>query len=423
LSKAEHDRFDRLLRALGRHRAELAVTVLSLLRHGYRGHDEGLMTWLEPWIVELAGRLRLVDAIPLILERIEADDDAVLDEISNALIRIGGDAVVNAVIEKWPLALTESRYILAEALQHIHTDAAHEHLLDCLKKRGDFDLEIYIASSALGHFSHRAIEAARQLLLEYDEEEMSGKHWDLRYHLVTAATLMNEPFPECEAWHDEAVENNYGWTKLKQDQPERLADAFTDDEDGLRPSRRIEGHAPSVYQLKITLKDIKPPIWRRVIVPDCSLDDLHEIIQTAMGWEGDHLYCFRIGDQEFTRPDMDEGELNMEDACSTLLRSVISKEKQKFIYQYDFGDDWRHEVVVEKIGKPEPGQKYPQCIKGSRACPPEDVGGPWGYAEYLEALVDPDHERHEEFLDWRKEFDPEAFDLAAVNRELRKVFR
>jgi hypothetical protein len=193
------------------------------------------MKWLEPWIVELAGRLRLVDATPLILQRIEADNDAVLDQISSALIRIGGDAVVSAVIGIWPLVCTESRYMLAEVLKHIHTDAAHEHLLDCLKRRDDFDLEIYIANCALGHFSRRAIEASRQLLLEFDEKEMSGEHWDLRYHLIAAATLMDERFPEYEAWHDEAVACNYGWAKLKQDKPKRLADAFTDDE-GSPPS-------------------------------------------------------------------------------------------------------------------------------------------------------------------------------------------
>lgn len=178
-----------------------------------------------------------------------------------------------------------------------------------------------------------------------------------------------------------------------------------------------------VYQLKVTLKNIKPPVWRRLLVPDCTLDDLHEIIQVAMGWDNYHLYAFRIGGSEFTRPDMDQGELNMEDSTSAMLSDGIAKPKQKFIYQYDFGDDWEHEVLVEKIVEPEPGQKYPLCVKGKQACPPEDVGGPWGYAEYLEAMADSRHERHAEFKDWRGEVDPEAFDLEAVNRELRKAFR
>lgn len=177
----------------------------------------------------------------------------------------------------------------------------------------------------------------------------------------------------------------------------------------------------TAYQIKVTLKGIKPPIWRRLLVPDCTLDDLHEVIQIAMGWETCHLYAFRIGRREFTHPEMDDGELNMADATSINLSEVITGIKQKIGYQYDFGDDWRHEIVVEKIGPAESGQKYPLCVKGSRACPPEDVGGPWGYAEYLEAMADPRHERHEEFKEWRGEFDAEAFDLAAVNTALQKL--
>lgn len=160
-----------------------------------------------------------------------------------------------------------------------------------------------------------------------------------------------------------------------------------------------------------------------MIVPDCTLDDLHEIIQIAMGWDSCHLYCFKIGNRQYTHPDMDEGELNMEDATEATLGGMIKKEKQKFIYQYDFGDDWRHDVVIEKIIQTQEPQPYPICVKGSRACPPEDVGGPWGYAEYLEALSDPNHDQHEEFLAWRGEFDPEAFDVGAVVRELRDTFR
>jgi hypothetical protein len=141
-----------------------------------------------------------------------------------------------------------------------------------------------------------------------------------------------------------------------------------------------------------------------------------------MGWESSHLYSFKVGDSDFTHPEMDDGELNMEDSTATSLSEVILKEKQKLRYLYDFGDGWQHEIVIEKIGKPEDGRSYPICTKGRRACPPEDVGGPWGYMGYLEAIADPTHEQHEEFLDWRGEFDPEAFDLEDVNHQLGKVF-
>ncbi|MCY2952933.1 MAG: plasmid pRiA4b ORF-3 family protein [Planctomycetota bacterium] len=112
----------------------------------------------------------------------------------------------------------------------------------------------------------------------------------------------------------------------------------------------------TAYQLKVTFKDIKPPIWRRLLVSDCTMGELHQIIQVAMGWENYHLYAFRIDGREFTHPDMDDGELEMEDAASTMLGDVIAREKQKFVYQYDFGDDWRHEMLVEKIVGSEPGE-------------------------------------------------------------------
>jgi len=388
---ADLRRSNRICEALARHPKEGGDTVLSLLQRNYEGYDELLMQWLEHWIVQLAGRMRLVEAIPLILERIEGDDDAVLDEITAALVRIGSDTVVHAVIQKWESANTYSKYILAETLEHIHTDAALGHLLRSLSDEDDFELELFIASSALGHFSPAAIEPARQLLFGFDEAEMDGDQWDLRYHLIAATTLMEERFPEYDAWHEEAVATHYGWTKLKKTPPKRLVDVF-DEIIALNQTQPT-----TTFQLKITLKDIKPPIWRRVLVPDCTLDDLHHIIQIAMGWENYHLYSFKIDHAELIDPDLDEGKLNMDDATDTMLSDVIAEAKQKFIYTYDFGDDWRHVIVVEKIGQPEPGQKLPLCLKGSRACPPEDVGGPWGYVEYLAAMADPSHDRHQEF--------------------------
>jgi hypothetical protein len=278
-------------------------------------------------------------------------------------------------------------------------------------------MELFIGHSALHHLDPLAIEPVRDLLLEFDEETYDGEQWDLRYHLIATASVMNQRFPEYEAWHKEALATNYGWTKLKNKRPVRLADAFAD------KNVKSRSQPTTIYQLKITLKDIKPPIWRRLLVADCTLDDLHEIIQVAMGWENAHLYAFRIGGEEFSRPDMDEGELDMEDATSTLVGEVITGAKQKFEYEYDFGDGWEHTVLVEKVTEPEPGQQYPLCVKGSRACPPEDIGGPWGYAQGLEAMADPHHKQHDEFSNWPDEFDPEAFDVAAVNRELRKAFK
>jgi hypothetical protein len=121
---------------------------------------------------------------------------------------------------------------------------------------------------------------------------------------------------------------------------------------------------------------------------------------------------------------LDEGELEMEDATAALLSDLVNREGQKFGYEYDFGDGWEHEILIEKIEEVEAAPERPQapvCLKGKRACPPDDVGGPWGYAQCLEALADPSHERHEELSEWLGAFDPEAFDLEEVNEELARV--
>jgi hypothetical protein len=172
-----------------------------------------------------------------------------------------------------------------------------------------------------------------------------------------------------------------------------------------------------VYQLKITLADIKPPIWRRVQVKDCTLSKLHEVIQTCMGWDGYHLWAFDIeGDPYGPDPESDP---DMVHARKLRLGEIVRAGVRKFEYTYDFGDNWRHVIQVEKVLEAEPKAAYPRCVKGSRACPPEDCGGPWGYADLLDALQNPDHEQHDEMLEWvGGTFDPEAFDMQAVNKEL-----
>lgn len=175
----------------------------------------------------------------------------------------------------------------------------------------------------------------------------------------------------------------------------------------------------SVYQLKITLKEIKPPIWRRVLVEsDMTLNDLHQVIQESMGWDDYHLHEFRIAGEHYGSPDP-SGFADVIDDAKIRLYQVIRGEKMKFLYEYDFGDGWRHEIVVEKILPAEKDGFYPVCLKGKRACPPEDVGGPWGYAQFLEAIADPEDSQHEDMLEWvGGVFDPEAFDLEMINQRL-----
>jgi len=177
-----------------------------------------------------------------------------------------------------------------------------------------------------------------------------------------------------------------------------------------------------VYQLKVTLKGSKPPIWRRMqITSETTLVQLHRILQCVMGWEGSHLYQFVIGGVAYGDPGM-VGEWDIEDARTVILEALVRGEKFKFLYEYDFGDSWEHELLVEKLLPLDEGKRYPVCLTGKRACPPEDCGGVWGYASFLEALHDPEHPEHEEMLEWiGGEFDPEVFNLDEVNVELQRL--
>lgn len=177
----------------------------------------------------------------------------------------------------------------------------------------------------------------------------------------------------------------------------------------------------AVYQLKITLRDSTPPIWRRVQVRgNTSLSRLHAIIQIAMGWTDSHLHEFVIRDARYGMADMEWDPLERpRDERRVRLGQLVTRENDRFTYEYDFGDGWAHEIVVEKILPPEPDVPYPRCVAGKRACPPEDVGGLSGYAHFLAAIRNPRHEEHDDLLAWAGgAFDPAAFDAEAVNRYL-----
>ena len=184
---------------------------------------------------------------------------------------------------------------------------------------------------------------------------------------------------------------------------------------------------PGVYQIKVTLKGIRPPIWRRFqISGDVSLHKLHETLQVVMEWTNSHLYRFDIGGSHFgePNPEYEECEIDMKDARRAKLSRVAPLEKAKFTYEYDFGDSWLHEILVERILPVEPGIRYPVCLIGRRACPREDCGGIGGYDYLLEVLEDPCHEEHEEMMEWvGGEFDPEEFDLDGINEALRSHTR
>ncbi len=186
-----------------------------------------------------------------------------------------------------------------------------------------------------------------------------------------------------------------------------------------------KGTDAQIYQLKVTLKHSKPPIWRRLQVPgDISLAKLHHILQIAMGWSDYHLHQFEVSGAYYGVPDPDYKSMgfDMRDEKRLKLNQAAPAEKFKFRYEYDFGDSWEHEIVVEKILSPEAGLHYPRCLTGKRACPPEDVGGVWGYDSFLEAIKDPGHPEHEEMLEWvGGDFDPEVFGLEEINEALGRV--
>jgi hypothetical protein len=184
--------------------------------------------------------------------------------------------------------------------------------------------------------------------------------------------------------------------------------------------RKAAGPAP-VYQLKVSLRGVKPPIWRRLLVPaDISLARLHATIGAAFGWHGGHMHVFETVYGEFGRADR---ELGHRADGSVTLEQVAPQVKDKIRYTYDFGDDWVHDIVVEKVLAPDPSTAYPRCVGGKRAAPPDDCGGIWGYEELVEVLADPAHPEHKERLQWlgladASQFTPDAFDVEAVNSRL-----
>jgi hypothetical protein len=183
---------------------------------------------------------------------------------------------------------------------------------------------------------------------------------------------------------------------------------------------------PLIYQLKISLKGSRPPIWRRVQLPgDISLLKLHFIVQIAMGWTNSHLHEFIISNQYYGDPRDDEwGSRGVRDETEYLLEQVVHDKGVRFEYRYDFGDGWQHTIQVEDILEPNAERDYPACLNGRRACPPEDVGGIGGYAYFLEAIQDPQHAENEAYLAWiGGEFDPEAFELEQCDAELRNIDR
>jgi hypothetical protein len=181
--------------------------------------------------------------------------------------------------------------------------------------------------------------------------------------------------------------------------------------------------ATTVYQLKVTLRHVRPPVWRRLRVPGAvALGKLHDALQIALGWTDSHLHQFRVGDacygildphEDFGTDTIDERKVRLEQ---------VAKVRAKLVYEYDFGDGWEHDILVEAVEPATDRDVLPVCLDGRRACPPEDCGGPHGYANLLESLADPRHPDHDEMKGWiGPDFAAEHFDLDHVNKELRTL--
>jgi hypothetical protein len=195
---------------------------------------------------------------------------------------------------------------------------------------------------------------------------------------------------------------------------------------GVRPPAVRPAGLPAgeVYQLKITLRGVsKPPVWRRVAVPAAlTLDLLHEVIQQAMGWQDGHMHVFSTPGRDYGLPD---AELGHADESKVALAEVLVLPRARMRYTYDLGDDWEHDIVLEKVFPPDTVTGV-SCLAGKGTCPPEDCGGAWGYASLKEILADPDHDEHEDLLDWlgldsAADFDPARFSLDEVNAGLSRL--
>jgi hypothetical protein len=184
----------------------------------------------------------------------------------------------------------------------------------------------------------------------------------------------------------------------------------------------------TLYHLEVTLEATEPRIWRRLQVPaNANLGWLHAVIQVAMGWTNSHLHQFRAGEALYSDLKNNyaefEGDPEILDENKATLQQLAPREKDMLVYEYDFGDSWIHELTVEKIVDPDPAAAaVAKCLDGARACPPEDCGGVWGYADLLKIIKNPKHKERKSMMEWLgREFDPVAFNLAKANTWLRKL--
>jgi hypothetical protein len=226
----------RIIESLAQYPDERGDMVLALLRKNYPGKDDRLMIWLESDIIELAGEMRLEAAIPVLVEHLHSDDLALADAATMALSRIGTDKVVESIADDWWDGNDDFRGSAADVLDKIHSDLCAERCLEFLDGEEDMHTALALGHALLSNFAFDGIEPVRELILE-NEDDLSPDHFDLRYHLVAAATIMRTTFPEYEEWYKDALKTNWGWGDHEY---ARLADSFRSDPIG--PKQSGNGH-------------------------------------------------------------------------------------------------------------------------------------------------------------------------------------
>ncbi|MHB1343185.1 MAG: plasmid pRiA4b ORF-3 family protein [Thermoleophilia bacterium] len=279
----------------------------------------------------------------------------------------------------------------------------------------------------------RAAQLGLAFMAETDEERDRDRQWVFERRLLRPL----ETFGLMETRVSPSPENAGRWSRDFEVRKTPLFDTFiafdlseaeaeppvAEAEEKRAAGRKArtvpKSSATVVYQLKVSLKGAKPPIWRRLLVgDDVTLRRLHNILQAACGWSNSHLHEFSVGGNRFGRTDP-EWPSDMRSDTRKRLSSLGLVEGDKLEYVYDFGDWWEHTILVEAIRPRKEDEVLPLCTAGRRAFPPEDCGGTWGYQELLAVLADSSHPEHEHMSEWvGPYFDPEAVDLAQINSEL-----
>jgi tetratricopeptide (TPR) repeat protein len=352
----------------------------------------------------LGERARAVEHFEEMLRLNPGDNQGIRYVLARHLLTMGDDARLGRLLEHYQEdASAEWMYTRALRLFRVQgeSDAANDALTEALETN---------AAVALFLFGLRELpDSPPQYYSPGDENEAalyvgySGSTW-----LETPGAI------DWFAAHLERTLSSFEKTKAVKDRA--------------RPAKaRAKKAAPAagaIYQLKVTLRNSKPPIWRRLLVPaSTKLSKLHDILQIAMGWTDSHLHMFSVGEVNYGVPS-DDDWIEMLDERKATLAQVLPRAKSRMVYEYDFGDSWEHEILVEKVLDAEPNTTYPVCVKGKRTCPPEDCGGVWGYDDFLEAIKNPAHPEHDAMLEWvGYEFDSEAFDVEEINDALASLRR